>query len=72
MTEAVSVTGYAGRELKPAAWTGTDDAILRAYAVLGRSASDAGHVLGRGKGACLSRAARIGVRFTARAGRRRK
>lgn len=69
MTEPVSVTGYAGRELKPAAWTSTDDAILRACAVLGRSATAAGRMIGRSKNACISRAARIGVRFAARPGR---
>lgn len=67
----VHITPYAGRETPPRAWRRADDAILRAFVVLGRSSADASRALGRSKNACLSRASRLGLRFTAPAGSRK-
>lgn len=72
MTKPVSVTGYAGREARPGAWSLGECAILGLVAGMGQSAADAALAVGRSKSACVSKAKRLGFRFTARAGRKRR
>lgn len=58
---------YAGRERR--AWTAEQDALIALAAYCGWPSSAAAKALGRGKGAVIGRASRMGVRFTGSPGR---
>ncbi|MBN8241898.1 hypothetical protein JF546_02600 [Nitratireductor aquimarinus] len=53
-------------------WTAEDDRLMREMALDGRSATDVGNAIGRSRNAVLGRATRIGVKFSATGGPRKR